>query len=353
MHGVDISPVTGDYNQDQNRKRVKASKKIIGDAVKTYLEHCRGMKGITFAVDVEHAEMMCDEFNRAGVRAQVVTAETNDADRLNFMRQLKNGELLMLVNVDLFGEGVDVPAVEVVIMARPTASYGLFAQQFGRALRLLISPVLHGAWDSYAPAQRLRLIAESTKPRAYIIDLVGNIITHMGPPDMRKIPWSLDARVKGRKATDGIPLRACANPVCLQPYERIYPACPYCGMEPAPPKEPTRPEHVDGDVVLYTAEMLEALFGAIRLVDDSNVPIPYGMKPELAAYKVKLHRDKQETQRKLRGAMELVMPPGMNSRVAQRRFFHTFGIDTLTAQALGSAEAEQLRQRILAKVTIP
>ena len=37
----------------------------------------------------------------------------------------------MLVNVDLFGEGFDLPAIEIVIMARPTASFILYTQQFG------------------------------------------------------------------------------------------------------------------------------------------------------------------------------------------------------------------------------
>ena len=33
---------------------------------------------------------------------------------------------MQLVNVDILGEGVDVPAIEVVSMARPTESYALY-----------------------------------------------------------------------------------------------------------------------------------------------------------------------------------------------------------------------------------
>ena len=54
---------SGEYNMDVARKRVKASRKIVGDVVKTYLENCRGMKGITFAVDVEHATTIAAAFN--------------------------------------------------------------------------------------------------------------------------------------------------------------------------------------------------------------------------------------------------------------------------------------------------
>jgi superfamily II DNA or RNA helicase len=351
MEGVEISAATGDYNSDQMRKRVKSSTRIIGDVVQTYLEYARGKKGITFAVDVEHATQIADAFNLAGVPAQVVHADTEEADRRNYMRAFRKGELLQLVNVDLFGEGVDVPDVQVVSMARPTASYGLFAQQFGRMLRLMISPILAATWDSYTKEQRLSFIAQSDKPMALLIDHVDNVITHRGPPDWRTEAWSLDRRIKSNRATDGIPLRACLNKLCLQPYERIYPACPYCGTEPPPPREPTRPEHVDGDMVLYTQDMLRELMAAKNSIDSGFVPIPYGATPEMIGRKKRDMANNQAAQHHLRLAMSLVMPPTLPQRVAQRKFFHTFGIDTLSAEGLRYNDAEELRQRIIQKVT--
>jgi len=350
MNGVDISAATGDYNVDQMRTRVKASTTIIGDVVATYQRHAVGKKGITFAVDVEHATRIAAAFNAAGVPAEVVHADTPDADRINFMQKFKRGELMQLVNVDLFGEGVDVPAIEVVSMARPTASYGLYVQQFGRALRLLISPVLAGAWDTFDVAQRLRYIAESTKPKALILDHVGNIVTHGGPPDWRAHPWSLDRRAKRTRATDGIPLRACANEMCLMPFERIYPACPYCGWVPPVPAKPAGPHEVDGDVVLYTPEMLEELFGRKARLE-GNAPIPVGMTdPKIIGAIRKAHAASQHAQLELRQVMEIVMPPTLDARVAQRKFYHTFGVDTLTAQGLRCAEATELRDRIIQRI---
>lgn len=349
LEGLDISAATGDYNVDQMRKRVKASTQIIGDVVATYRAHALGKRGICFAVDVEHATQIAAAFNVAGVAAAVVHAETPDVERFRYMREFEAGRVLMLVNVDLFGEGVDVPAIEVCIMARPTASYGLFTQQFGRALRLMISPILTNAWDTYSVAQRLQHIAESTKPVALVIDHVNNIIEHNGPPDWRVMPWSLDARAKRTRAVDGIPLRACVNILCLQPYLRIYPQCPYCSQEPPPPREPTRPEHVDGDLVLYTPEMLQALFGEKNKVDG-----PCYLPAHTAGYVDvairRRHEDRQTAQKELRAAMELTLPPTMNERLAQRKFFHTYGIDVLTAQTLGSNDALQLRDRIIQKV---
>ncbi len=351
LEGLEISKTTGDYNAEGLRKRVKASNRIIGDVVHTYLRYAKGLKGITFAVDVEHATQIAAAFNAAGVPAVVVTANTPESERRKHMRALKTGELMQLVNVDLFGEGVDVPAVQVVSMARPTASYGLYAQQFGRALRLLVSPILRAAWHTYSPAQRLAHIAASGKPQAVIIDHVGNVIKHMGPPDRRTQEWSLDARVRNSKPTDGIPLRACGNEMCLEPFERIYPACPQCGWIPPLPANRGRPEFVDGDVVLYTQELMDELFGAIKKIDSSFVAVPHGATPAIAGSLRKLHAANQASQRLLRDAMALVLPPNLDERVAQRRFFLTHGVDTLTAMGLSSAKAEELRQLILQKVT--
>jgi len=352
MDDVDVT-ASGEYNMEQTRKRVKASTKIVGDVVKTYLEHCRGMKGITFAVDVEHATIIAAAFNAAGVAAVVVTAETPEIERRKIMQRFRKGDLMQLVNVDLFGEGVDVPAVQVVSMARPTASYSLYVQQFGRALRLLVSPILRAAWHTYTPMQRLQHIAESDKPIAWIIDHVGNVIKHRGPPDWRKKPWSLEARANRRFVDDAIPLRTCVNKTCQKAYERTYPKCPYCNYEPPAPADRSRPELVDGDMVLYTPELLAELLKQKGKFDSDFVAIPYGVAKDspIAYRKRREHEANRQAQASLRQAMALFTPPTVDERYAQRRFFHTFGVDTLTAQGLPSAEATELRQRILSKLT--
>lgn len=349
MADVEVT-ASGEYNMDETRKRVKASTKIIGNVVDAYLEHARGLKGITFAVDVEHANMICAEYNRRGVPAAVVTAKSTEQERRDIMRRFRKGDLLQLVNVDLFGEGVDVPDVQVVSMARPTASYSLFAQQFGRALRLLVSPILRAAWHTYTSAQRLQFIAESNKPRAVVIDHVGNVCKHFGPPDYRKIPWTLNARDKKRGASDGIPMRACANPGCLQAFERIHPSCPYCGWTPAPPADRSKPELVDGDLMLLTPDVLERLFGARNKIDADEPEVPWNADGAVIGRLRNVHAANKAAQHLLRDVMRLVLPPGVDERVAQRRFFHTYGVDILTAQGLTSVDAHALREKILSKL---
>ncbi|HEY9564768.1 MAG TPA: helicase-related protein [Nocardioides sp.] len=48
---------------------------------------------------------------------------------------LAAGDVRAVFSVDLFNEGVDVPAVDTVLMLRPTESPTLFLQQLGRGLR--------------------------------------------------------------------------------------------------------------------------------------------------------------------------------------------------------------------------
>ncbi len=112
---------SGDYNRDGLKKAVKRSH-IIGDVVKHYLRIANGKRGITFVPDVETAEETARQFIDAGVPAIAVSADTPDAEREAAKRKLESGEVLQLVNVDLFGEGYDLPAIEVVSMARPTQS---------------------------------------------------------------------------------------------------------------------------------------------------------------------------------------------------------------------------------------
>lgn len=351
LEGIAVTD-TGEFNKEQTRARIKASTKIVGDIVRMYLEFARGLKGITFVIDVEEANKVAAAYNAAGVPAVVVTADTPEAERRAIMLRFAMGDLMQLVNVDLFGEGMDVPAVQVVSMARPTNSYSLYLQQFGRMLRLLVRPEQRAVWHQISVAERLGIIGDSMKPVGILIDHVNNVIRHDGPPDWGVWQSSLEpGQKRSSGAKDAIPLRACANPTCLQPFQRMFVSCPYCGWTPPPPAEVSRPEQVDGDLMLYTQDMLRELVNKKRRIEGKPL-IPPDVAPNTPAYYaiLKQHKVAQESQNKLRYAMGMVLPPTMDERVAARRFFHWFGVDTLAAQGLGSAEADELCQRIINKV---
>jgi superfamily II DNA or RNA helicase len=70
-----------------------------------------------------------------GVRAVAVHSGPTSAPRAASLEQLEAGELDIVFNVDIFNEGVDLPALDTVMMLRPTESTILWLQQFGRGLR--------------------------------------------------------------------------------------------------------------------------------------------------------------------------------------------------------------------------
>lgn len=326
--GAEAIGTTGDFSHVKLKAAVKKSH-IVGDVVTHYQRIAPGKLGVTFTDSVETATEIAAQFNAAGVPAAVVSAKTPDAERIAILRRFKNRELLQLVNVDLFGEGFDLPAIEVVSMARATESYALYVQQFGRALRLL-----------------------NGKLFALIIDHVGNVERH-GLPDARR-EWTLDRREKrGKsKASDAIPVRAC--PACTAVYERIYSACPFCGHIMVPAAR-SGPEQVDGDLIELDPAALAAMRGEIEKVDMH----PEAYRHELAKKYtplvgqlagVKRHVATQEAQEALRGSIAwwagYQRAQGRSDSESYRRFYFKFGTDVLTAQTLKAADAIELAGRV-------
>lgn len=323
------------------------SNRIVGDVVRHYLKHAAGKLGVTFAVDIEAAKDLAAAYNAANVPAQVITAKTPIAVRGQLMQQFRARVLLQLVSVDCLGEGVDVPAIEVISMVRKTASFQLYAQQFGRALRVM-APGYDHRLHEFTDAERLAIIAASPKPKAIIIDHVGNCTFH-GLPDVAK-QYSLDRREsRGKRDSNAIPLRACL--ACAQPYERFYTACPYCG-EPVPlPAARSSPELVEGDLVELDAAVLSAIRGEIARVDG---PARFTEGSAAAGAIIHNHTRRQQRQETLRHAMMLWgawKSQTLGERAAQKLFWLTFGVDTMTAQTLGAAEATELEARIRTQLT--
>jgi superfamily II DNA or RNA helicase/HKD family nuclease len=93
-------------------------------------------KAIAFCASVRHAQFMADQFNNAGLPALCVTGQSTQAEREAAPRALESGKVCVLVTVDLFNEGVDIPIVDTLLLLRPTQSPVLFQQQIGRGLRL-------------------------------------------------------------------------------------------------------------------------------------------------------------------------------------------------------------------------
>lgn len=314
----------GDFQAKALRAATEKSS-VFGDVVTHYQRLAPGLRGITFADSIESSETLAARFESAGVPACAVDGKTLSTARTAAIRDFEAGRKLQLVNVGLFAEGFDVPAVSVVSDAAATASYVLFSQRVGRMMRPLPG-----------------------KPYGLYIDHVGNVGTH-GLPSARQ-EWSLAGRKKrANKAID--PVKMC--PQCAGVYERVELACPYCGHAAAPMLR-TTPALVDGDLTELDPDALHKLTADIARVDGPPV-IPWGATPPVEGAVRRRHAERQDAQRALRGAIELwsglVLAEGGDSRRAQREFFAEFGVDVATAQTLGRTDAESLTLRVNERLT--
>lgn len=339
--------VNGEYVGKWLRSKTKQSRKLIGSVVQNYLQHAAGKRGITFCVDIEHAVATADEFKAAGVAAEVVTSNTPFLQRIQIMEKFRQGILTQLVNVDLFGEGVDVPDVEVISMARKTGSFGLYSQCIGRALRPVYLPGVPLDTDE----QRKSAIALGSKPSALILDHVGNFSEHLTPTAPR--PWSLDKPPKrNREKRDPEErIKICKNERCVRPYHAYLTACPYCGHDPFANREPAKaPVAVEGDLYYVDMEAVRKLQTEAARKLTGQPRIPSNVSQSVALRLIRLHNETAKTQKELRDSMSqwagFHKARNKSTREIQKYFYLKFGVDVLTAQTLNSTDAKELLVKV-------
>lgn len=94
----------------------------------------RQSRTLAFCVSRQHADFMAAQFAKEGIAAASVHGES-EMSRGEALELLEEGRLEIIFSVDLFNEGVDLPAIDTVLLLRPTESKVLFLQQIGRGLR--------------------------------------------------------------------------------------------------------------------------------------------------------------------------------------------------------------------------
>ena len=87
---------------------------------------------LVFCRFVEDAERLADDLMGF---CEVVSGATPKKEREAILERFKNGETEVVANVGVLTTGFDHPALDTVILARPTMSLALFYQMVGRAIR--------------------------------------------------------------------------------------------------------------------------------------------------------------------------------------------------------------------------
>ena len=132
----DIDYKNGKYDDKQLEEALMLNKR--GEIILNHYLKYNSKRAMGFCTSRHHAEYMAKVFNENNIpSAAVYSGEKGEysEDRNIALSKLTSGELKVIFSVDMFNEGLDVPAIDMVMFLRPTQSPTIFLQQLGRGLR--------------------------------------------------------------------------------------------------------------------------------------------------------------------------------------------------------------------------
>lgn len=213
----------GDYQETELGHRMDRPQ-LVGDIVHNWHRIAPGRSTVVFCVTRAHSRHVTEEFQRRGVKAEHLDGETDLDERAAILARVASGETTVICNVFVMTYGLDIPRLEVAVMARPTRNPTLYLQTIGRVLR-------------GAPG----------KAEAIVIDHAGAVDEHGRVDDY--FPWSLDpdskvqdrkkAAEKDRKEPKDITCGECGYSF------RSSRTCPHCGHEMIPKGKPIPTHQAD------------------------------------------------------------------------------------------------------------
>lgn len=90
---------------------------------------------LVFTRFTKEADELVAKLRAAGIKAAIVTGQTKKKERETILEQFKSGKIRVVANVGVLTTGFDYPALDTIILARPTKSLSLYYQMVGRAIR--------------------------------------------------------------------------------------------------------------------------------------------------------------------------------------------------------------------------
>jgi superfamily II DNA or RNA helicase len=187
----------GEYKKDEVNKLMEGNI-IYGKTIENYIKLASGKKTIVYCASIESSISTAKAFNDNNIPSKHLDGSTPKNERNNVIKEFRENKIQILCNVDLFGEGFDVPDCECVILLRPTKSLSLYIQQSMRSMRY------------------------KENKEAIIIDHVGNCFEH-NLPDFDH-DWTLEGK---KKKENEIKIKEC--PHCFAVIKPNIKICPYCG----------------------------------------------------------------------------------------------------------------------------
>ncbi len=124
---------TGAEYSDESIKKALSDQKIherLPSIISQSIEKGRKHR-IVFVKNVSDAESLA----RRVPDSACVSAETPKKEREQMLKDFKSGKIKTIFNVNVLTIGFDFPALDTIILARPTMSLALYMQMIGRGVR--------------------------------------------------------------------------------------------------------------------------------------------------------------------------------------------------------------------------
>lgn len=133
-HGqIKLNSTGMDFDDRALREYNKKSglvKKVAGHIAEHQPKHT-----LVFCKFVEEAEELARDLKELGIEAASISSNANKAEREQLLADFRSGKIEVMANVGVLTTGFDFPAIDCVILARPTQSVALYYQMVGRGIR--------------------------------------------------------------------------------------------------------------------------------------------------------------------------------------------------------------------------
>jgi superfamily II DNA or RNA helicase len=171
---------------------------LAADPIEFYQNQTPGKRIVMFLPSIKNAEEFADLFKAAGIPSAAISSQQSPVEIARIIDAFRDGVVKVLTNVDMVSEGFDLPGIDGIFMCKTTASFIMYRQWCGRALR---------------PCEG--------KDKAVIADFVGNIAEHGQPDD--PVEWDIVNPPRGLGVLKQVPCSACGY---WYPIRET--ACPKC-----------------------------------------------------------------------------------------------------------------------------
>lgn len=258
-HLIDVSAVkirAGDFDKKQLESVVTQSA-VVGNVILDWKDLGQNRPTIAFASSIEHSLQLKQSFCEAGIPARHIDASSTDDERKLAIKELKDGKIKVICNVDILSIGVDIPFVSCIVIARPTFSLAWHIQSTGRGLR-----------------------PSDNKSNCIFIDSAGNCLRHGSPYRVREVSLDKPTKKKGLKYDTRV--TTCEQCyLCYDPTQSD--CCPECGH--IKPKKDRRVNQIDGKLIEYEESPNEMKERRKKMIVQKFYELEWGRK------KGRLHPD--------------------------------------------------------------